>query len=379
MKKISVGEEIFCKKRGVFVEKYISYYKLMEELAEEEGKKYKGRHGLDEEAFKSYRNSKKRHFENILKQTGWYEKCYCQEKKEYQIPIGEKEAIKHQLRQETKPLLKKVKNRLKAKLTVDHIVDMDHIKEEFRPVLKKKLQQTDGRMLEDIISRVVEVIRQSNISEVIWRTQEQEDNAKKELTKSIIDVIEYRVKNPITYKDVAELIEPIVYSGVTRCSEKKKQELHNIMCTSYQIHTRAATEYVIDEMKGLMERDIGHMMESEIHHNRKTAFIKDEDASWLVYWYLKMMSDQSERWNKLFDIVATLRMEEFCQHVETGKLEMSESQQMIERAYAVLLKEDQEIPIEFNKFEKIPREKREKVLQCIKDVSDILKDEKIEL
>ena len=361
------------------MEKYISYYKLMEELAEEEGKKHKGKHGMDDEAFKSYRNSKKRHFENILKQTGLYEKYYCQEKGGYHIPIEEKEAIKHQLSQETKPLLKKVKNRLKAKLSLDHIVDMDHIKEEIQSELEKRLQQTDGGMLEDIISRVGEVIRQSNISEVIWRTQEQEDNAKKELTKSIIDVIEYRVKNPITYKDVAELIEPIVYSGVTRCSEKKKQELHNIMCTSYQIHTRAATEYVIDEMKGLMERDIGHMMESEIHHNRKTAFIKDEDASWLVYWYLKMMSDQSERWNKLFDIVATLRMEEFCQHVETGKLEMSESQQMIERAYAVLLKEDQEIPIEFNKFEKIPREKREKVLQCIKDVSDILKDEKIEL
>ena len=62
------------------MEKYISYYKLMEELAEEEGKKHKGKHGMDDEAFKSYRNSKKRHFENILKQTGLYEKYYCQEK-----------------------------------------------------------------------------------------------------------------------------------------------------------------------------------------------------------------------------------------------------------------------------------------------------------
>ena len=347
--------------------KYISYYELIKEMAEEEGIKLRDENGLDEKVLDEFKKNKRRHFRNIAKQVGNLEHFSYLRKKRYRIPIEDKEAIKYQLRQETKPLLKKVKKRLNAKLTLDHIVDMDHIKEELRSVLKQRLQQANGKVLEDIISSVVDFLKRSDIDEVAKRTPEQDEEAIDQLTEAILGVIKYRIQNPITHADVDEVIQPVIYKGVTRCSEEKQRELRNIMCTSYQLYTRGATDYVIDAMKGLMERDIGHMLGTEIHHNRKTAFIKDEDSAWLVYWYLKMMDDQSRRWNKMYDIIADLRMEEFCQHAETGRLEMLESPNAIKRAYATLLEEEQEIPIRFNKIEKIPAEQREQLFPILKE------------
>ena len=125
--------------------KYISYYELIKEMAEEEGIKLRDENGLDEKVLDEFKKNKRRHFRNIAKQVGNLEHFSYLRKKRYRIPIEDKEAIKYQLRQETKPLLKKVKKRLNAKLTLDHIVDMDHIKEELRSVLKQRLQQADSR------------------------------------------------------------------------------------------------------------------------------------------------------------------------------------------------------------------------------------------
>lgn len=362
--------------------RFISYYKLMQEMAEEEGFSFNnGCSGMDDVQFKSYRNAHKEHFKNILKQCGLYEEYFDSTNKEYHIPVKRKEAFKYLLKHETLPILRKVKKRLKTPLNIDDLVDMEQIKADLQLVIEDRLQNYFSQLNEGIDRQVTEAIGHIETKVIshkpnmaLFASVEQQQACVRRLTKNIFETIQHRLKHPVTYEDVDQLIQPLLYNGARHCSEEKEKKMREMLCFCYQLETRAAAEAAIDAMKGLMERDIGHMVASEIHHNRKTAFINDADAASLVCWYFKMMKEQSLRWNKLFDIVADLRREEFCRKAEQGeRFSFDGSGDIVVQAYNTLLEEegvaeDKKL-VALNKSEVIPEEKRAAIIEAIAGIN----------
>lgn len=262
---------------------YVSFYRLVKEMAEEEGQEFSKYNEMEkgdkkdelEEKFRSYKKSKLDYFKDILRTNGLnYEKKY-KVGEEYQIPIEEKEAIKFMIWNSTSKYYKKVRKGREPKFE-----DIKEIVEKAEKYIGKRYKGAEASKQLKSIYRVTGLktkLRREGIY----------DDSLKMIKSSISRILVY--EDNVSLKDIWKTNQ-----SLSKFKESDK-EIDYIYKNTYSTKNK--------KVKFLGK-------------NEKVRFLSEDDCIILENAYREMISILDKEWNRLADLVEEQR------HLETDEEEI---------------------------------------------------------
>jgi hypothetical protein len=251
---------------------YISFYEIAKEMILEENLNYinthtgKLRKEFDEE-FRSYRKSRQKNFENILKIQGINPKIKYKSSGEFKIPIEEKEIIKLILREYSNAHIFKLRNK-----GISTIEDVEKIVKEAEKVIMENYKG-------------IELANQLSI---------------------LYGVLEYHSKK--TGKEVYERITKLIYNAIDNIKiDKEKINPKKVLEDNKNRASYDSYDKLLEELET-----------SDLTDNPKYRFMNDYDAEFLIKYLEIILTFTVESWNKLVDTYSELREE----NIEKISLEM---------------------------------------------------------